>query len=277
MRSLIQVLRDGGVSGEELPPILPLLHNNDIRIRRGQLQVIAGQPGRGKTLLALWYAVHSGVNTLYFSADSDQGTIFNRALATYLEEPVSEIKARRALDTKDPRRIELGEAAWDLSQRLRIQPDPSPTMDDIFEEVLAYVELTGDTPELIVIDNASNVVSLHENEWTGLRDTLRACHSLARDSESALLLLHHTSEGIGNPTRPGPMKATMGKVNALPEMILTVAMDGARYHVAAVKNRDGVADPNADDPHTVYVYPELMSLYNTHADLEAAKKRQEYT
>ena len=69
----------------------------------------------------------------------------------------------------------------------------------------------------------------------------------------------------------------MGKVNALPEMILTIAMDGPRYHIAAVKNRDGRADPSAEDPVTVYVDPESMSLFNSLQELETAKKRREWT
>lgn len=277
MRSLLQVVRGKSEAGEELPPFLPLVNEAGIRFRRGQLHVIAGQPGRGKTLAALWYAIASGVECLYFSADSDEGTIVNRALAVHMRETVNEVKRLRQLDEDDPRAIELVDNLWDLSQRIRIQTNPSPTLDDIYEEVYAWIEMFGRCPTLIVIDNLSNVSALHDNEWTGLRDALKAFHTLARETLSAVVVLHHTSESVGDPTRPAPMKATMGKVNALPELILTVAMDGPRYHIAAVKNRDGKADPKAEEPITVYVDPETMTLFNSYTELETAKKRREWT
>lgn len=277
MRSLLQVVRGKSEAGEELPPFLPLVHDSGIRFRRGQLHVVAGQPGRGKTLAALWYAITSGVECLYFSADSDEGTIVNRALAVEMKETVSEVKRLRLLDEDDPRSIEMGDTLWDLSQRIRILTDPAPSLDDIYEEVFAWIEMFGRCPALIVVDNLSNVSALNDNEWTGLRDALKAFHTLARDTLSAVVVLHHTSESVGDPTRPAPMKATMGKVNALPEMILTVAMDGPRYHIAPVKNRDGRADPKAEDPITVYVDPETMSLFNTYTELDATKKRREWT
>ena len=273
MRSLLQVVVGGSEAGEELPPFLPLVHEAGIRFRRGQLHVLAGQPGRGKTLAALWYAITSQVECLYFSADSDEGTIVNRALAVHMKETVSTVKKMRAFDEDDPAMVD---SLWDLSNRIRIQTNPAPTLDDIYEECYAWIEMFGRCPELIVVDNLSNIQAMHDNEWTGLRDGLRALHTLARDTLSAVLVLHHTSESQGQPTQPSPMKATMGKVNALPEVILTIAMDGPRYHIAAVKNRDGKADPYADDPVTVYVDPESMSLFNTLQDLETAKKRREW-
>jgi len=273
VRSLLQVVVAGSEAGEELPPFLPLVHEAGIRFRRGQLHVLAGQPGRGKTLAALWYAITSRVECLYFSADSDEGTIVNRALAVHMKETVSAVKKMRAFDEDDPAMVD---SLWDLSNRIRIQTNPAPTLDDIYEECYAWIEMFGRCPELIVVDNLSNIQAMHDNEWTGLRDGLRALHTLARDTLSAVLVLHHTSESQGQPTQPSPMKATMGKVNALPEVILTIAMDGPRYHIAAVKNRDGKADPYADDPVTVYVDPESMSLFNTLQDLETAKKRREW-
>jgi len=194
-----------------------------------------------------------------------------------MRETVSEIKHLRQLDEDDPRSIEMVDDLWELSQRIRIQTNPAPSLDDIYEEVLAWIEMFGRCPALIVIDNLSNISAIHDNEWTGLRDALRACHTLARETLSAVVVLHHTSEGVGSPTRPAPMKATMGKVNALPELILTVAMDGPRYHISPVKNRDGWADPQADEPVTVYVDPETMTLFNTYTELETSKKRREWT
>jgi hypothetical protein len=228
-------------------------------------------------MAALWYAITSGVECLYFNADSDEGTILKRALAVYMKETVSEVDKLLELDDDDPRSIELVDHLWDLQSRVRIEKNPSPSLDQIDEEVLAWIEMFGRCPALIVVDNLSNISVAHDNEWTGLRDSLNALHTLARNTLSCVVVLHHTSESIGGPTRPAPMKAVMGKVNALPEVILTVAMDGPRYHIAAVKNRDGKSDPYAEEPVTIYVDPEGMALYNSYQELEAAKKRREWT
>lgn len=272
MRSLLQVVRGTSEAGKDLPEILPALAARTIHFRHGQLHVIAGQPGRGKTLLALWYAITCGEPVLYFSADSDQGTVANRAAAVLMSRTVNDIKEMRKLSDVSLVEDEL----WELNKRVRIDVDPHPTLDGIYDEVLAYVELFGKCPSAIFVDNLMNVQSMHENEWTGYRDTMRALHGLARETEAAVVVLHHVSEGDSKPNRPAPMRALMGKVSALPETILTVALDGDQYHLCAVKNRDGEADPMANDPITVYVDAPSMSLFNTHSDLELARTRRQW-
>ena len=61
-----------------------------------------------------------------------------------------------------------------------------------------------------------------------------------------VVVLHHVSENDSKPRYPASRKALMGKVSQLPELILTVALDGDQFHIAAVKNRDGVSDPTAE-------------------------------
>lgn len=272
MRSLLQVVRGTSEAGKDLPGILPALTGASIMFRRGQLHVVAGQPGRGKTLMALWYAVTCGEDVLYFSADSDQGTVVNRVSAVLMGKTVNEIKEMRKTESVSVIEDEL----WELNRRVRIDSDPHPSMDDIYDEVLAYIELFGKAPSAIFVDNLMNVQSMHENEWTGYRDTMRALHGLARETEAAVVVLHHVSENDSKPNRPAAMRALMGKVAALPETIITVAMDGDQYHVCAVKNRDGEADPMAENPITVYVDAPSMSLFNTHMDLELHRKRMQW-
>ena len=123
MRSLLQVIRGSSLAGEDLPEILPALTASTIRFRRGQLHVVAGQPGRGKTLFAFWYAVKCGEPVLYLNADSDQGTMANRAGAMLLQMPVNEVKRLRDTEAE----VLLEDAIYDLTRRVRIEPDPHPT------------------------------------------------------------------------------------------------------------------------------------------------------
>jgi len=64
-----------------LPDLFPVLQNEGIRFRRGQLTMIAGAPNAGKSLLALHFAVHMQVPTLYISADTDAYTTAIRSAA----------------------------------------------------------------------------------------------------------------------------------------------------------------------------------------------------
>ena len=92
MRSLLQVVGVETPAGHALPEILPQLTTSQVVFRQAQLHLIAAQPGGGKTMLALWYAVTSKVPSLYFSADSDSRTIALRAGAILLGKPVSDVE-----------------------------------------------------------------------------------------------------------------------------------------------------------------------------------------
>jgi hypothetical protein len=65
----------------------------------------------------------------------------------------------------------------------------------------------------------------------------------------------------------------MGKVSALPELVLSVALDGAAnvYRIAVVKNRHGKADPTAENFVTLSVDPAHMTLYNSSVELQRAR------
>lgn len=273
MRSLLHVVRGSSAAGQDLPEILPSLTAAGIRFRRGQLALCAGQPGRGKTLLALWYALkiaRQGEPVLYISADSDQGTLANRVAAALMNKTVSDVKQMRESEAVDTIALELAA----LTRRLRIDRDPNPTLDGIWEEATAFEELLGVMPSLIVVDVLMNVHTELDG-WAGLLDAVQSFHTLARETESCVLLLHHTREE-GNATRPGPMGGTVGKVNQFPELIMTVAMDGDHYLCAPVKNRDGQADPKAENPITCYVDAPSMSLFSTLQELETHRSRRQW-
>jgi hypothetical protein len=272
MRSLLQVVNGTSEAGKDLPEILPSFTAAEIKFRRGQLHVIAGQPGGGKTMLALWYAINCGENVLYFSADSDQGTMANRAAAVVMQKTVTEIKAMRMGDGNELVEAELAK----LSRRLRIDPEPAPSLDGIIEETEAYCELFGTNPTLIIVDNLLNMAASHDNEWTAMRDAMSAFHGIARETDAAVLVLHHVSEEKTNPLQPAPRRALLGKVSQLPEVILTVAIDGDTYRVAAVKNRDGIADPNAKTPVSVHVDAASMTLFDTYQELKLARSRRDW-
>lgn len=217
-----------------LPDIFPSLVREGIRFRRGQVTMIAGQPNSGKSLLALYYAIKSEVKTLYVSADTDAYTTAIRSAAVITGHQQYKIEESFKNDGQEFYTQELSSI-----KHIEFSFDPSPTLDEIQLMVKAYGEKYGSYPELIIVDNLMNVAALHDNEWTGMRDIMKACHHIARETESCIFVLHHTSEGEGDPSFPPPRRAIQGKVSQLPEMIVTVAMEpeSSNLRIACVKNR----------------------------------------
>ena len=276
MRSLLQVVGVESPTGHLLPEILPQLTAHQIQFRQAQLHLIAAQPGGGKTMLALWYAIVSKTSALYFSADSDSRTIALRAGAILMNRSVTEVE--KMMDSEAS--VLLEDALADGANHIRFSFDPSPSLQDIEDEIEAWIELHGAPPTAIYVDNLMNVATASDNEWTALRDSMSAFHYMAREYESAFIVLHHVSENekMSKPNFPAPRKALMGKVSALPELVLSVALDSgtSNYRVAVVKNRHGKADPTAEEFVVLSVEPSHMTLYNSSADLNRARTMRQW-
>jgi predicted ATP-dependent serine protease len=242
VRSLVSALHRTGGRSIPLPDRFPSLAKEGIRFRRQQVTMIAGQPGSGKSLLALDYAIHANVNTLYFSADSDGDTVLNRVGAMKLDTEVVQVE-----DMREQATIGLLEDELATLTNVRFCFDPSPTLEVIDLELRAWNEVYGEQPDLIIIDNLINIQSENQaDEWGSLRDLCKTMHEIARSTGAAVIVLHHTSEqsGTGGPNLPQPRAALQGKLSALPELILTIAIDPSinKFFVSAVKNRSGKAD-----------------------------------
>jgi hypothetical protein len=119
--------------------------------------------------------------------------------------------------------------------------ESSPTLQDIAEEVEAFEELWGCPPTLIVLDNLMDVATDGGEEFASMRAIMKELKYLARATNSAIVVLHHTSEAVlGTPCQP--RSAIQGKVAQLPALICTLGVVGTSLGVASVKNRYGRAD-----------------------------------
>lgn len=259
LRSLAQSIRRELLQGEPIPERFPTLTQHGIVFRRGQTVMIAGMPGGGKSLLALDLVVHAGVPALYFSADSDEVTVTARCAAMLTGGQVSQVEHQ--LNNKTADNKEILEALRQLDH-VRFCWDTAPTLANINDELLAYIEVQGEAPHIIVIDNLTNVSDETGDEWLRLKNVLESLRQLARVSNACVIVLHHTSESEGVSTHPQPRRAIIGKIAAAPELILTVANDPEvwEYKIAAVKNRSGSPSPNADKYVSLMVDLSRMSL-----------------
>jgi len=269
MLTIAQAATRNKNNAQLLPDLFPALASNGIRFRRGQVTMIAGQPNSGKSLLALFYAVKSGVPTLYISADTDAYTTAIRAAAVITGSQVNTVEEAFSSGTG----YEFYEEELKTLKHLRFDFDPSPTLDDIQLSIQAYGEAFGEYPQLLIIDNLLNIAALHDNEWTGMRDIAKAMHHVARETDAAVFMLHHTTEAEGRPELPPSRKSIQGKISQLPEMILTVAMDHdtSEYRIACVKNRFAKNSAAGTDYTVLFADASRMTLYNDRQSVHVAQ------
>ncbi len=138
--------------------------------------------------------------------------------------------------------------------------DAAPSLSDLDEEVLSFEEVHGENPHLIVLDNLIDITDGGGEEWSSMRQTMKEIKFLARDTNAAILILHHTSEAFDSNPCP-PRSAIQGKVSQLPALICTIGQTpNGMMGVAPVKNRYGKANASGSEPVYLSFNPEFMYL-----------------
>lgn len=215
-----------------------MFEEKQMHFRRGSINMIAGPPGSMKTVLALNIVRKMGteVPTLYHSSDSDDFTVASRSLA--MIKGITTDEAELLVMTKDDGAYESLKAM----EHVRWSFKSSPTLDHMWAEAEAFREIKGTYPHHTVIDIMMDVdyEGAGEQNYWALMAELK---DMARDQETALTVVHHTSESAKGGSPP-PRSAIMGKANQLPALILTLWGDSHRgtVDVATVKNRFGPQD-----------------------------------
>jgi predicted ATP-dependent serine protease len=242
---------------EALPAVAELkqLEKLGFRLRRGQLTMVAGQPGTMKSTFAQWWAQRMNVRTLYFSADNDAFITITRLLASMTGLTSDEVES--ALADEDMKEHFAGVLK---SSKIQFCFDSAPTLDDIADEVACFVELWDEYPDLIVVDNLMNVEAEMGEEYAGLRMVAKEMHRLGRETKAAVLVLHHMREE-GDPGVVPERRQLAGKISQLPERILGVAFDGTRtFRMGILKNRSGKQDPSGKECYLLSVDPERATF-----------------
>lgn len=249
MFSILQSRRIRGAAGDPLPTVWKSFADKGIVFRRGQFVIISAGGGTGKSALTLNYALKADVSCLYLSADSDAFTQVARAVSIRMGWTFAE-SCRRVLAD------DIGEAAESLrGSPVRFNYLASPSQADIETLVAAYDEVYGDYPDIIIVDNITNVRSAASEEsgnpFEGLEGLTDYLHDMARKTQSCVIGLHHVTGPYNNGDKPIPMDGVKGQITRVPEMVLTVWKspgDGADVlHVCPVKNRAGKPDTSGQN------------------------------
>lgn len=257
MKTLTRSVKKAEVGGEPLPPAFAAFERAGIILRRAEVTVIAGTPGAGKSSIALAIAAKTKYPTLYFSADTNAHTMAMRLIA--MTNKITQQQAEQMLKREADKASEVLAA----NSHIFWSFESTPTLKDLDDEVSAFETVWGRSPTLVVVDNLMDVAMDGYAEFEGMRAAMKELKYLARDTNAAVLVLHHTKEGFeGNPCQP--RSAIQGLVNQIPAMVLTIGQqkqgDDSYLCVAPVKNRYGKADHTGNNYVTLSFNPDSMFL-----------------
>jgi len=253
VRTLVRSVGRADIGGEPLPPVFRSLDSNKIIFRRAEVSMLAGTPGVGKSTLALALALKMKVPSLYISADTNSHTMAMRLASMISGKNQTDVERLMETDT------DWTKAVLQKSSHIVWSFESSPTLMDINEEVEAFEELWGCPPEAIFIDNLMDIATDGGEEFASMRAVMKELKILARITNAAIIVLHHTSEAVpGNPTQP--RSALQGKVAQIPALICTLGVVGTSMAISPVKNRYGRADANANLMAWLAFNPEYMFM-----------------
>ncbi|MFF6988337.1 AAA family ATPase [Streptomyces sp. NPDC010273] len=239
---------------DPLPPAFASWAERKLRFYPKNVHMVSGKPGSFKTMLALNAIVNMGLPTLGFSNDSDDLTVFGRLLA------IDTGKDAEAMEEWISTEPEAASAALKKFDFINWNFLANPTMDDVWLEAYAHHETEGQWPKVIVIDILKNLqMDSGKDEWGDLREVMLQSLVLSRETEAAVILVHHCTDASRQtvPTRAD----VLGKVSALPALMVNVGMDSqGQMWAAGVKVRKGRSDPDARDAFRMSVQPECARV-----------------
>ncbi len=228
------------------------LEARGVQVCKGQLSLVVGPPGAGKSLFAMNYLVRASVPSLAFLLDIDQLSAAARFGSILTGDKFGRVKAD--IDSYGDSLSSLGDTQVVFH---------ASDMDDIRLQVSAYEQRYGLPPDLVVLDNLGNLTSAMDNEWALLKALTLELDLLAREMQCAVIACAHVTDL--ETTNPAGRTKILGKVSQYPRLILSVGFDSVsgEYKVAAVKNSSGPSDVSASHPVTMYADPSRMYLGET--------------
>lgn len=218
--------------------------------RKGQLTLVAAGPGSGKSAVVQYILQRGngcGVDdptrltnrTFYFSADSDQTTMWKRSAAIATGFTQDSIDEAIFEDNIEWLEYQVQRSA----AHMRFDYNSSPTDSYVLDSIDAYASVYGSYPEVLVFDNLKNIViDGAEGEFQALEEACGFLHDLARDTNAAVIALHHVTGEMEDGTKPIPLSGLRGKVSKTPEVVCTLHRREQNMFISPVKNRNGVAD-----------------------------------
>lgn len=232
-----------------VPIVTPFkaFRNNGIHFRRGELSMIASPPGLGKSILSQ-SIVQRGDDigmvqpTLYVSADSSPATVWERSAAMATGYRMSDVQ--RLVEENNTQYLDA--EVQKATRHIRYVFNNTLGLGDLEDELNAYATIYGAWPEIIVLDNISNIMAGDgENEFRDIGDALQGAREIAGQTGAAVIALHHVGGTYDNGDMAIPLGGIRGKASKPQALILTLFQAGPQVlGVSVVKNRSGKSDPS---------------------------------
>lgn len=243
----VDAVTDGAASSDTVPSGFPSLDKLlGGGLRRGDLIVLGGDVGSGKSAFALAVALrvaHERRPTLFFSGEMTVERILERALAIEGRTRIDDLR-RGTMD--DITRAGVGAAAIRLRDELpMIERMPLDGMEGIAEEIRARAGL-----ELVVIDGLESLIRGTGDAATESGSIVRDLKRLALDARVALLLTAPLP-GLGAREDHRPVLddfGARGTVKERADVVLTMFREGMYDNAGGIegatellvrKNRNG--------------------------------------
>ena len=203
--------------------------------------MLLAAPGVGKTTVALNWAALSGARTLYCSADTD-AELMTEQLASLATGHHRETVAGRMED--NPRWLaRYADAIKWKYPHLVMDFEASPNINTVAEKCEALTEVWGETPDLVVIDTASDVNRDTDDPSGWIRQWI-AQRELSRFFNCTVMTCHHVKVGPAANGKVAPSQGD-GLFNAdrFSEIVLGLHTSGpSEITLTALKNRGGRKD-----------------------------------
>jgi hypothetical protein len=206
--------------------------------------MVTGRPKAGKSNFLQALVEQWKVPTLYHCWDMPAMTAISRQAAAITGDRTQDILHYFDADAPESGYYEdrLEDSVVEFSF------DRRPDLPMIEQEVDAWVEKYDEYPAVQVCDNLLNIDGAEEDHKVQ-KYILRELQTLASRTGSLVVVLHHAREGQKDPSKPPTAGETDGKVNQIPDLVLSVANDGqGNLYASPVAARNGRMDPNAENP-----------------------------
>lgn len=223
--------------GVHLPVPWPTLERF-VQPRGGQHVVLLAAPGVGKTAFSINWAARAGLRTLYLAADTDPAMMTEQVAALATGHPRWQVAER--LRRKQTWRRAYAEAVRDRFPHLVLDFRSSPSLGSAVEQLEALTEVWGETPQLLVMDTASDM-RRSSDDHQGWQEQWLAIREIARHFGLVALTNHHVKQGeaAGGKTCPS-LNDGMWKPDQFAEVVLGLFSPAAdQLAVGVVKNRGG--------------------------------------
>jgi len=204
-----------------LAPALPIrntvFEKLRLYLRQGQFTILGSAPSVGKSIFARNLVVNAGVNSLFFSADSDEYTVKVSVAAALTKKPLAEVEG----EMEEGRFDDYYQSVLSRADHVQWSFRADINIDLITDYIAAYSEPYGDYPKLVVIDNLGDMTTASGTEkYAELSEICRELRSIARNTHSHILGLAHLTGEYEDGMKPVTLKALEGKLGKIPENVL---------------------------------------------------------